>query len=398
MPTRQTNTPAGFTIVELLIAISVFFLVLGGLFQLLGPSNVMYSAGHRKLDVQQGARVAMDMMVRQLRMAGYFPENFDANTGNDVAVADRNPVQVGADMGLAIFGAATGCLDANADAVCDANQTALGPRSQVFLFCLDGTNLVIKVGALGAAGSYTCAVTNVEQQVVASNVTALTFAYFDGTNHRASGPARRPGAGHGPRVWRHDAAGGRPNRRHHADGPGKRAGAGAGGLHPAVERPATKSVSEGRTHAHLWLRVSDERGTVLVLALFFMAFLMVAGAFLLKMSGAETDIAYNTVWGEAAFFAAEAGLSVTVDQIGPGSVTTITIPPTAIGGSYTYAGNAQFLGTTTQPGYAIASGTAYNPAGYIFYQHVLNGIGTSTGTRMAQRQVQAQSIFGPLSQ
>src|SRR5262245_31971982 len=148
----------------------------------------------------------------------------------------------------------------------------------------------------------------------------------------------------------------------------------------------------------MWLRVSNEQGTVIVLALFFMAFLMVAGAFLLKMSGAETDIAYNTVSGEAAFFAAEAGLNVTADQIGPTSLTAITVAPTAIGGTYRYAGNAQFVGTTTQPGYAVASGTGYNPAGYIFYQHAVNGIGTNTGARTAQRQVQAQALYGPLSQ
>jgi type II secretory pathway pseudopilin PulG len=198
MTTRQANTPAGFTIVELLIAISVFFLVLAGLFSILGPSNAMYSAGHRKLDVQQSARVAMDMIVRELRMAGYFPENFDATPGNDIAVADRNAVQVGTDTGLAIYGAATGCLDGNADGLCDADQTPLGPRSRVFLFCLNGTNLVAKVNALGVADSYTCTATNVEQQVLATNITALTFTYFDINNAVLPGPLDGQGLGVAP--------------------------------------------------------------------------------------------------------------------------------------------------------------------------------------------------------
>ena len=41
----------GFTIIEVLIALSLFFLVMTGIFQLFGPSNVMYAAGQRKVAV-----------------------------------------------------------------------------------------------------------------------------------------------------------------------------------------------------------------------------------------------------------------------------------------------------------------------------------------------------------
>jgi hypothetical protein len=146
----------------------------------------------------------------------------------------------------------------------------------------------------------------------------------------------------------------------------------------------------------IWCRVADERGTVLVLALFIMAFLLVAGAFLLRMSSAETDIAYNAVWGEGSFFAAEAGLNVAVDQIGPTAVGTQNVGPTPIGGTFSYQGSYAFIGTTTQPGYSIGSGTAYNPAGYVFYTHTVTG--TGTGPRSAQRQVEARSLYGPVAQ
>jgi prepilin-type N-terminal cleavage/methylation domain-containing protein len=167
----------GFTLIEVLIALSLFFLIMTGIFQLFGPSNVMYTAGARKVDVQQSGRVGMDMLVRQLRMAGYFPENFDTpGTGNDVTAANRNAIQVGTATALAIYGAANGCLDANNDGICDDPQPAV--RSQVFLFCLTGTTLLSKVGPQGAASSYDCSDTP-QTQVVADNITALTFAYFD---------------------------------------------------------------------------------------------------------------------------------------------------------------------------------------------------------------------------
>lgn len=204
MPGRYSHGQSGFTVVEMMIALSIFFLVLGGIFQIFGPSNVMYAAGHRKLDAQQTARVAMDMMVRQIRMAGYFPENFDANTDPNfphavATVVQNSPIQVATNTALAIYGAATGCLDANGDAACDPDQTpGAQPRSQVFLFCLDGTTLLTKAGALGVATSYTCDVQNANQEAVADNITGLTFTYYDGDNNSLAGPLDGEGLGGAP--------------------------------------------------------------------------------------------------------------------------------------------------------------------------------------------------------
>lgn len=65
----------------------------------------------------------MDALVRQIRMARYFPENFDTpGTGNDIPVANQNPIQFGTSAALAIYGAATGCLDADGIGVCDDPQ------------------------------------------------------------------------------------------------------------------------------------------------------------------------------------------------------------------------------------------------------------------------------------
>ena len=182
----------GFTIIEVLIALSLFFLVMTGVFALFGPSNVMYAAGQRKVDIQQSGRIGMDTIVRQIRMAGYFPENFDSDNINNVPVADQNPIQVGTGTAVAIYGAITGCLDATGDGICDDPQPA--GRSQVFLFCLTGTSLLSKAGPLGAAASYDCTDT-AQTQVVADNVTALTFTYFDENNTMLAAPLDGQGLG-----------------------------------------------------------------------------------------------------------------------------------------------------------------------------------------------------------
>jgi hypothetical protein len=140
----------------------------------------------------------------------------------------------------------------------------------------------------------------------------------------------------------------------------------------------------------------DEQGSVLVLALFIMALLLATGLIMLRMSGSETDIAYNTVWSEGSFYAAEAALSVGIDQLGPTLVDPVAMPPTPLGTQYSQQPNIQFLGTTAQPGYSLSSGTGYNPSGYVFFTYTVAG--TGTGPRNAQRQLEVRASFGPVAQ
>jgi Tfp pilus assembly protein PilX len=151
----------------------------------------------------------------------------------------------------------------------------------------------------------------------------------------------------------------------------------------------------------LWRRCSDERGIALVIALSIMALLLVGGVFLLRMSSIEGDIAYNTVWAEGSFFAADAAINVAVDTIAP-NVQNCSGAQTAIGGGFAYqvqntppATNC-FAGTQQEAGYSLGSGTGYNPSGYVFYTFAFTGSGT--GPRSAQRTIDAQATYGPIAQ
>src|SRR5438445_4574709 len=72
---------------------------------------------------------------------------------------------------------------------------------------------------------------------------------------------------------------------------------------------------EGPRMRGLWRQGADERGMVLVIALFTMAILLMAGVFMVRMSSTEGDIAYNAVWSEGSFYAADAAINVGLDQI-----------------------------------------------------------------------------------
>ena len=144
----------------------------------------------------------------------------------------------------------------------------------------------------------------------------------------------------------------------------------------------------------LWRQCSDERGMALVMALFTMAILLAAGTFLLRMSATEGDIAYNSMWAEGSFFAADAAINLGLDLVSP-TVTTTPIASTTIG-SFTYQGNVNFSGTQAQPGYSLGSGTGYNPGGYVFYNFAVTGSGA--GPRSSQRTINVVAAYGPVAQ
>ena len=60
----------GFTMLELLVAVAIGTIILGGLYVLLQTGQFTSSRGGQKLDIQQAGRAALDTMARDLRMAG----------------------------------------------------------------------------------------------------------------------------------------------------------------------------------------------------------------------------------------------------------------------------------------------------------------------------------------
>ena len=159
----------GFTMVELLVALSIFMLIVVGILQIFEPSNAANLSSQRKLSVQQNGRVAMDVIVRQIRMAGYYPENFDANPLNDITTPAS--IQVATDTAVSVAGDLDGSGASNA-----------------FLFCRDASGLRRVRGAIGNAASYTCG----NGDILAESVTSLSFAYYDANNNPVPNPPTAP--------------------------------------------------------------------------------------------------------------------------------------------------------------------------------------------------------------
>src|SRR2546430_3587120 len=105
---------------------------------------------------------------------------------------------------------------------------------------------------------------------------------------------------------------------------------------------------------------------VLVIALFMMAILLMTGVFWVRMSSTEGDIAYNAVWSEGSFYAADAAINVGLDQITPANrnmIATALYPaPPALNPS-TAPGTIGFTGPARVPGYWMGAVAGHTPGG-----------------------------------
>lgn len=68
----------GFTLIEIMVAMGIFLVVLGAIYGVFISSNKSYHTQDRVAAAQQGVRVGIDFMVRDIRMLGLDPLSADA--------------------------------------------------------------------------------------------------------------------------------------------------------------------------------------------------------------------------------------------------------------------------------------------------------------------------------
>jgi prepilin-type N-terminal cleavage/methylation domain-containing protein len=78
---RRVSPQTGFSLVEVMVVLIIFMIVTGAVFGLLNVAQIRYAAEKRFLESFQGARIGVDLMVRDIHNAGYprpyvYPGNF----------------------------------------------------------------------------------------------------------------------------------------------------------------------------------------------------------------------------------------------------------------------------------------------------------------------------------
>lgn len=79
----------GLTLLELLIALVIFAIAIGGIYRIFVFQSRAYTVQDQVVEVQQGTRSAMEILLRDLRMAGY------DNDSPSSKVTVSNPIVVG---------------------------------------------------------------------------------------------------------------------------------------------------------------------------------------------------------------------------------------------------------------------------------------------------------------
>lgn len=148
--TKQSHlkfkTPAGFTLMELLVAMTISLVVLAGVAKTFTVQTRQNSAEEQVAQMQQNVRGALDLMVREIQMAGYKPAG---GTFNGIETSTATTLRIK--------------LDLNAS----GNET-------------DDTTDDITYSFDAATGLLTRTLNNPgSAAVLADNVTAFTFTYLD---------------------------------------------------------------------------------------------------------------------------------------------------------------------------------------------------------------------------
>ena len=159
MQNISVNTSRGLTMIELMIALSIGMIVLGALTSTLILQRKAYNTQEQVIEMTQIARAAMDMIGREVRMAGY------SNPANPMLRnSSANPRFVGipnTDDRLEILADLTG--DGDTD---DENEQ--------IIYTFDSAKKMIRRNTGGGA------------QPFAENIQAFSFIYFDADDNPAA--------------------------------------------------------------------------------------------------------------------------------------------------------------------------------------------------------------------
>lgn len=161
----------GFSLLELLIVLAVFSFIIGGIFINLSQGQTRYQFEQEVAEVQQTARNAVDIMEREIKLAGFpIPSYYDVALNWTSANSERVAA------GFITLGATNLVFEA------DLAEDGIVDRVE---YRLNGTTLERSARDKTAGGGAPAAVF----QTLATNVTGLTFSYLNSSGNTTTIPS-----------------------------------------------------------------------------------------------------------------------------------------------------------------------------------------------------------------
>lgn len=157
------RTGKGFTLLEVLISTTLFSIVFAGVYLLYATMQGMMSRGELMSDLQQNARVGLDKMVQEIRMAGYDPQGAIPL----VALAPNS----------AIRAASSSCFSFVGYTLLHSTNPPTEKSKQI-TYSLSGTTMYREEDSWDGTSAFTAGTAQPQAMVVNS----LTFLYYTANN------------------------------------------------------------------------------------------------------------------------------------------------------------------------------------------------------------------------
>jgi type IV pilus assembly protein PilW len=151
---------SGFTLIELMVSMAIGLVILAGIAGTFTLQTRQNSAEEQIGSMQQNVRAALDLMIREIQMAKYDPAGTSFPSGTYGITYSASQLEIKADS------SGNGSLDTSSGSVED------------IIYAYDSANLRI-TRQLGSG----------TPQVLADNVTAFTFNYYDASGNAISSVA-----------------------------------------------------------------------------------------------------------------------------------------------------------------------------------------------------------------
>ena len=183
------NKEHGFSMVELLVALGILSLVMAGVYSLMIQNEKIYQVQLNLSDMQQNARVSLDLMAREIRMAGADPTYrafLDPAVNEAIEAAGASSIEVKMDRPYDDEDDGYDISDKNTDNDTeDLNENDFGDG----FINDDGEHVEFSWNS--STGVLFRVLKNHDpniQQPVADNVTGLAFTYFDDDGNEIADP------------------------------------------------------------------------------------------------------------------------------------------------------------------------------------------------------------------
>jgi len=129
-----------FTIIELLVGILISAVLLAGLYSVFFSQQTAFSAQEQVAEMNQNIRAALDLMTREIRLAGY---KTSTSTFNGIAAATSNSIRILAD------------LNQDGDTADDNEDISYTYNAGALQICRNGTSLPVADSITNLSLQYT---------------------------------------------------------------------------------------------------------------------------------------------------------------------------------------------------------------------------------------------------